>query len=217
MRGPSGLPGQVPRAGADADGAVAPRVGRDRGARPGAGRHHAGVARNRHLDVDDHPGAQRVAVARSARRGARAAAGWGPQANCRQGSHAAARPRGPGRADRLGRPGVAPALDRKERAATGSDTADHGAPGQSPIGGRVVDRRRVQLAGQPEDTRRAAALRPRRPVPSPRRAGPPVPGRGAAGGLRRHQEEGIGGRLQERGPRVAPGGPTGTPCGCTTF
>ena len=44
MSEPPGLSGEVPGAGVDVDGAVAPRVGRDRGARPRPGRHRPGGA-----------------------------------------------------------------------------------------------------------------------------------------------------------------------------
>ena len=44
MRGSSGVPDEIPRAGADADGAVAPRVGRDGSAGARSGRHRTGGA-----------------------------------------------------------------------------------------------------------------------------------------------------------------------------
>ena len=91
MRRISGLSGEISRAGADADRAVAARVGGDRGTRPRAGRHRAGGAGHGYFDVDDHPRAQRVAGAGPDDCGARAAAGWRPEADDRQGSHAAAR------------------------------------------------------------------------------------------------------------------------------
>ncbi len=58
MSGPPGLSGGIPCAGADADGAVAPRVGRDRGARPRAGRHGLGGAGDEDFNLHDRPRAQ---------------------------------------------------------------------------------------------------------------------------------------------------------------
>ncbi len=216
MRGPSGLSGEISRAGADADRAVAARVGGDRGARPRAGRHRAGGAGHGDFDVDDHPRAQRVAGAGPDDCGARAAAGWRPEADDRQGSHAAARLGGVGRADRLGGPGIPTALDGEEREATGPDTADHGPPRQSPIGGRAVDCRRVQLASEPEDARRVVAPRPGRSVPPHHRAGPALPGGGPAGDLGGHEEEGVGGRFQECRARSGARWASRNPCACTT-
>src|SRR5712691_10177398 len=97
MSGPPGLSGEIPGAGVDADGAVAPRVGSDRGARPRPGRHRPGGAGDGYFDRHDRPRAQRTTVASTPAAGTRAAAGWGPEADDRQGPHAAARsgaPRG---------------------------------------------------------------------------------------------------------------------------
>src|SRR5712692_4351557 len=77
MSGPPGLSSEIPCAGADADGAVAPRVGGDRGARPRPGRHGPGGAGHGHFDLHDRPRAQRTAVARAGAAGTRAAAGGG--------------------------------------------------------------------------------------------------------------------------------------------
>src|SRR5512134_513800 len=98
MSGPPGLPGKIPGAGVDADGAVAPRVGRDRGARPRPRRYGPGGAGHGNFDLDDWPWAPRTAVAGADAAGPRAAAGWGPEAHDRQGSHPAARSGGAGRA-----------------------------------------------------------------------------------------------------------------------
>ena len=92
----------------------APRVGRDQGARPRPGRHGPGGAGHGHIDVHNRPRAPRTAVARAAVAGPGAAAGWGPEADDRQGPHAGARSGGAGRADDVGGPGFAPALDREE-------------------------------------------------------------------------------------------------------
>jgi hypothetical protein len=104
VSGPPGLSGEIPGAGVDADGAVAPRVGSDRGARPRPGRHRPGGAGDRYFDVDDRSRARRTAIARPHAGGTGAAAGWGPETDDRQGPHAAARSGGAGRADDLGAP-----------------------------------------------------------------------------------------------------------------
>ncbi len=62
MSGPPGLSSEVPGAGADADGAIAPRVGGDRGARPRPGRYGPGGAGHGHFDLHNRPGADRAAV-----------------------------------------------------------------------------------------------------------------------------------------------------------
>ena len=157
MSGPPGLSGEIPGAGADADRAVAPRVGGDRGARPRPGRHGPGGAGDGDFDLHDRPRAQRTAVASTAAAGTRAAAGWGPEADDRQGPHAAARSGGAGRANHLGGPGLAPALDCEEHPDSGADAAEPGPPHQPPTGARALERRRVQLASQPQDARRPAA------------------------------------------------------------
>ena len=185
MSGPPGLSGEIPGAGVDADGAVASGVGRDRGARPRPGRHRPGGAGDGYFDLDDRARAQRTAIARPRAAGTGAAAGWGPEADDRQGPHAAARSGGAGRADDLGSPGLASALDREEHPDPGADPAEHGPPRQPPTGARALERRRVQLASQPQDARRPAAPGSGRPVPPHHRAGPAVPGRGPAGDLGR--------------------------------
>ena len=180
MSGPPGLSGEVPGAGVDADGAVAPRVGRDRGARPGPGRHRSGGAGHGHFDLDDQPRAQRTTVASPYAAGTRAAARWGPEADDRQGSHAAARSGGAGRADDLRGPGLPPALDREEHPDPGADPAEHGPPRQPPTGAGAPRRRRVQLASQPQNARRPTAPRPGRSVPPHHRTGPPDTRRAAS-------------------------------------
>src|SRR5512145_340028 len=134
MSGPPGLSGEIPGAGVDADGAVAPRVGRDRGARPGPRRHRPGGAGDGYFDLHDRPRAQRTAVASPPAARTSAAAGWGPEADRRQGPHAAARSGRTGRADHLGRSGLSSALDREEHADPGADPPEHGAPHQPPTG-----------------------------------------------------------------------------------
>src|SRR5512132_1890064 len=189
MSGPPGLSGEIPGAGVDADGAVASGVGRDRGARRRPGRHRASRAGDGYFDVDDRARAPRTAIARPPAGRTGAPAGWGPEADDRQGPHAGARSGGPGRAHDLGGPGLAPALDREEHADPGADPAEYGSPRQPPTGARTVERRRVQLASQPQDARRPAAPGPGRAVPPHPRAGPSVPGRGPAGDLGRYEEE----------------------------
>src|SRR5258708_4584419 len=183
MSGPPGLSSEIPGAGADADRAVAPRVGRDRGARPRPGRHRPGGAGDGHFDLDDRPRARRTAVARTYAAGTRAAAGWRPEADDRQGPHAAARSGGAGRADHLGGPGLPPALDREEHPDPGADAAEPGPPRQPPTGAGALERGRAQLASQPQDARTTAAPRPGRSVPPHHRAGPPLPGPGPARAL----------------------------------
>jgi len=68
---------EVPGAEADADGAVAPRMGGDRGTRPRPGRNGPGGAGNGHLDLHDRPRAPRAAGARTGAAGAGAAARGG--------------------------------------------------------------------------------------------------------------------------------------------
>jgi len=63
MSGPPGLSREIPGAGADADGVVAPCVGGDRGARPRPGRHCSVGAGHGHLDLHDRSRTQRTAVA----------------------------------------------------------------------------------------------------------------------------------------------------------
>jgi hypothetical protein len=140
-----GLPGEIPGAGVDADGAVAPRVGRDRGTRPRPGRHRSGGAGHGDFDLDDRPRAPRTAVASPPAAGTRTAAGRGAQADDRQGSHAPARSGGPGRADDLGGPGLPPALDREEHPDPSAHPAEHGPPGQPSTGAGAPQRRGVQL------------------------------------------------------------------------
>ena len=105
-----------------------------------------------------------------------------------------------------GDPDIPAALDREERAAPGAHAADDGPSRQPPTGGGALEGGRVQLASEPQDARRAAAPRPRRPVPPHHCAGAPLPGRGPAGDLRGHEEEGVGGRFQECRAGVAPDG-----------
>ena len=68
MSGPPRVSGEISGAGADADRAVAPRVGGDRSARPGTRRHGPGGAGHRHFDVHHRPRAQlRIPVIVNAR------------------------------------------------------------------------------------------------------------------------------------------------------
>src|SRR6185369_8933048 len=138
MSGSPELSSEIPGAGADADRAIAPRVGRDRGARPRPRWHGAGSAGHGHFDLHDHARAAGAAIARPGPAGTRAAAGWGPEADDRQGPHVAARSGRAGRADHLGRPGLAPALDGEEHPDSGADLTEHGPPRQPPTGAGAV-------------------------------------------------------------------------------
>src|SRR5258705_882701 len=125
MSGSPELASEIPGAGADADRAIAPRVGRDRGARPRSRGHGAGRAGHGYFDLYDHARAPRAAVARPGPAGTRTAAGSGPEADDRQGCDVAARSGRAGRADHLGYPGLAPAVDGEEHPDAGADAAEH--------------------------------------------------------------------------------------------
>src|SRR6266705_1200440 len=86
MSGPPGLSGEIPGAGVDVDGAVAPRVGRDRGARPRPRRHGPGGAGDGYFDLHDRSRAERTAIARAGAVGPRAAPGWGRKRTVDKGS-----------------------------------------------------------------------------------------------------------------------------------
>src|SRR3972149_2366121 len=203
------LPGEVQSLGAGFDGAGSADLGSDGGSGGRAGRPPR--RRARHEDRVFHHSAW-PPRARGEIPGGTAtdpAPRRRPQANAGERSNSAARSRRIGGADRRGPPDVAVALDLQERAASGGGSSVHGPPGQPATGGRTLDGGRLQSAGPPQDARGAGSSGPRRPIPVYQPAGPAVPSGHATCHLRRYEEEGTGGRLQERGAPMPPARPAG--------
>src|SRR5207253_6212825 len=94
-------------------------------------------------------------------------------------------------------------LDEQECAQAGQGTAPARPSGLPSVGQRVVARTGLQLAGQPQDGGSRCAVR------ASQCPGTSLPGGGRTGHLRRCQEEGTGGRVQEWRTRMASCGRTG--------
>jgi DNA-binding phage protein len=105
--------------------------------------------------------------------------------------------------DSRGDPMIAFALDLQEPARARLAIGRTRARGQPHGGGRVAESQGVQLARQPQDQGRLRSPRPGRPVRRHQPGDEGGAGRTAPGDLLRYEEEGVGRRLQERGPRVA--------------
>jgi Rhodopirellula transposase DDE domain len=124
---------------------------------------------------------------------------WRAQAHHRSGPDVADGLGAADRADHTGGSGVAAAMDVQERPALGQRTGPTGPSHEPPDGGRAAPAAGLQPAGQSQDDRGHAAPRSQRAVRAHRG---PRPGHAAprsASDLRRYQEEGARGAVQDAG------------------
>ena len=211
MGEPPALESEVQGAGSGLDGAGAADLGGHRGAGGGAGRASAAVARATGIAYSTiRRGLKELAVGGERGTRARAAPGRRAQAHAGQRSDPAGGSRGVGGADRLGRSAVAAALDLEECAPVGREPCS----GMGHAVSRQLVAELLAAAGYSLQANRKTregthASGPRRAVPLHHPAGPPVPSGDPARHLRRYEEEGTGGGLQER--RAPSGARRGSP------